>query len=74
MKPYFNMKVLTLGVAMALSAHSALAAPQHRTCTGTEGTQCAYMPTSEGWAHDKNYSEHVINSDAPRQTVTIKYR
>ena len=31
MKPYFNMKVLTLGIAMALSAHSALAAPQHRT-------------------------------------------
>lgn len=48
MKPYFNMKVLTLGVAMALSAHSALAAPQHRTCTGKEGTQCAYAPTSGG--------------------------
>ena len=70
MKPYFNMKVLTLGVAMALSAHSALAAPQHRTCTGTEGTQCAYTATQlgsigEDWTHYKNYSEHVINSDAP---------
>lgn len=70
MKPYFNMKVLTLGVAMALSAHSALAAPQHRTCTGTEGTQCAYMPTSGGWGHYKDYSKSIVD-DIPWQTERL---
>ena len=32
MKPYFNMKVLTLGVAMALSTHKRIGSTtQHRT-------------------------------------------
>ena len=71
MKPYFNMKVLTLGVAMALSAHSALAAPQHRTCTGTEGTQCAYMPTSGGWGHYKDYSKSIVDNIPSWQTERL---
>ena len=70
MKPYFNMKVLTLCVAMALNAHSALAAPQHRTCTGTEGTQCAYAPTSGGWGHYKDYSKSIVD-DIPWQTERL---
>lgn len=71
------MKVLTLGVVMALNAFHALAAdPQvSKTCSGTDTTQCFFIfnintSSTPKWLHDLNYYAW-IRDNVPAQTVDL---